>query len=303
MENENDKLPIIKSFVAEVIPLSQQLPCDWLAYTTRRDQFYFIVKDIEPSTVEMKQIHEQYKAALRNGQMEMKPVVAFRVNNDRLEFGILIYWDDKKSYLNEEINWKLWNNENIGWFNMQIHARRMQIDFLPIEYMRVIKQVFLNDKDVIDGSFIYLRKFSQDYKMTTPSNLSDQERFDRLLRGTPEDEFPNDELDDLIFKRIKEIYPNAEKKSRLLLFHTDLLNLRRYKDFSTNTQQLYIYNGLMQNTLAPICIDCYYHKTFFRRVYTRIREINSYCECKIFTEYQYVTQLLESYSRLEEMNI
>ena len=88
----------------------------------------------------------------------------------------------------------------------------------------------MNDKDISDGKLIYLRKFTPEYKMQTPPAQNEQERVNRLFEGTPESEYPADMLDDLLYSRIKELYPLATMQSQLLLFHTDLLNLRKNKE-------------------------------------------------------------------------
>lgn len=303
MDHEKKIVERIKKWTNDVNLLPDNLPCDISASTTRRDMFYAIIKTMEPSTIEMKSFHERFIQCVRNDQMEMKPVVVFQGSEDNLQFGILIYWDQKKSYLNMDIHWKEWNEENIAWFNMQIHARRMQIDFLPVEYMRVIKEIELNDDNVLDGAFVYLRKFTPTYKMKTSSKLSDEERFNRLLKGTPEDEYPNDELDDLIVSRVIEKYPKAKKRTKLLLFHTDLLNIRMYRDFDMDQQYMKIYKKWNKDEAMKICLECYFRQGFFKRWNPKIHHLDTDIVIPTEGEYLDIIEKTQYYESVSNMNI
>ena len=78
-----------------------------------------------------------------------------------------------------------------------------RIFVLPIEKWRVIKEIKfeyeINDQ-IFYGTVVYLRKFSECYKMQTPKIDNDIETIKRYMVGIPQEEYPNDELDDVIIK-------------------------------------------------------------------------------------------------------
>lgn len=108
--------------------------------------------------------------------------------------------------------------------------------------------------------------------MTTPNDLSEEQRFSRALNGTPEEEYPKDNLDEIIYQKVVETYPNAKVKSETFLFSTDLANLRIKKEkllssfklyffaISYNTSSLPIVN---ENTQLNIDIDLLYYPNIF----------------------------------------
>lgn len=284
---------------------SQEVPCDYVAYTKiRRDPFYIIIKAPKPSSQELKSIYDQVLSAIRRKLMDIKPVVLFVIEGDELQFGIMVYWDDKKPYLNSNINWRTWSPENLPWFNVQIHARRYQIDYLPLEYLRVMKIIELKDNNTIDGQFVYLRQFTEEYRMSTPPVLNEEERFHRTLCGIPEDEYPKDELDRVIYERIKEQYPFATVKTKLLLFHTDLVNLRQYKECEVKTLSLNLIREHKVNQLADkIKLECYYQPSIFKEEQTVIRDLYPLIVVREDGLYEEMKQEMGTYELISSMNI
>ena len=287
----------------ECNPYAEGLPYDYVAYTLKhRDKFYLIARNAVPSNNDLLAIKKQVIDAIRNNQMESKPVVMFVQVGENLKFGIIVYWDDKKPYLNTNINWKKWEEANEPWFEMQIHARRMQIAYLPIEYLRVIKLIDLNTNDVVGGQVIYLRKFTQTYKMKTPPMLTEEERFNRLLTGTPENEYPADELDDYIFDAIRREYPMATLKTKLLLFHTDLLNVRLNKDKKLKSLDWMITKDAQEAQTIHIRLECYYYPNAFK-LDGQIKELSVPKMLTTNEEYANIVQEVRNYEQFSQMNI
>lgn len=287
----------------ECNPYAEGLPYDYVAYTKKhRDKFYLIARNVEPSNNDLLAIKKQIIDAIRNNQMESKPVVMFVQEGENLKFGIIIYWDDKKPYLNTKINWQKWEDANEPWFEMHIHARRMQIAYLPIEYLRVMKFIDLNANEVLEGQIVYLRKFTPTYKMKTPPVQTEEERFNRLLTGTPEKEYPADELDDYIFDAVRKEYPMATSKSKLLLFHTDLLNVRLYKDKLCKKLDWKIVKVAQVEQELRICLECYYYPNVFKRD-AQIKELSVPKLLNTYEEYAKLEQELSNYEGLSRMNI
>ena len=74
---------------------------------------------------------------------------------------------------------------------------------------------------------VYLRKFSEQYKIDRREPETDKERIETMLQVIRQDEYPQREpLDSLINKAIMYRFGNVSEKNSLLLFTSDLQNLR-----------------------------------------------------------------------------
>lgn len=72
----------------------------------------------------------------------------------------------------------------------------------------IIRGVFPTDP-YCDIHLIYLRKFSENYRMKEVRISSDLERFHRYLQDIPQNEYPEDEFDNYIKSSIRENWPDA----------------------------------------------------------------------------------------------
>jgi len=108
------------------------------------------------------------------------------------------------------------------------------IRFLSTESLNVLKRITfsrkLRDNRVQHAEILYLRKLSATYRMSQKKVVEEKERFKRLLNGAPEEEYPQDELDNMIFMAVRGLFRNAKVRSHLLLFSTELDDLQRYRD-------------------------------------------------------------------------
>ena len=57
--------------------------------------------------------------------------------------------------------------------------------------------------------------------------VDEREKFSRILKGVPEDEYPNDFLDDLILSMIRQQFPRASMESKLMLFSSELRDIQQ----------------------------------------------------------------------------
>ena len=109
----------------------------------------------------------------------------------------------------------------------------ISIEVLQMECIRFIKCIGISAKDSTSNScqaqIVYLRRPGEMYCMNTPVVLDDAEKFHRHLNGIPEEEYPKDELDDMIFNVVRMKYPDAKVHSTLLFSSYDMANLYRYK--------------------------------------------------------------------------
>lgn len=114
---------------------------------------------------------------------------------------------------------------------------------LPIEKWRIIKEIKfeyeINDQ-IFYGTVVYLRKFSECYKMQTPKIDNDIETIKRYMVGIPQEEYPNDELDDVIVKGLSTKLNVVHINSSLLIVNTDADDIMRYKNDHLQTVDLII---------------------------------------------------------------
>lgn len=108
------------------------------------------------------------------------------------------------------------------------------IRVLSTDELKVLKRITfsrkLHDNREQKAEILYLRRLSSSYRTNQKEVVDDKERFERLLKGTPEEEYPRDELDRLIIEAVKCQFKNAKVHSKLVLFSTDLDDLQMYKN-------------------------------------------------------------------------
>lgn len=206
------------------------------------------------------------------------PLVIITPINYTYQIGIFAYWEYNRCHLNVKRNMRYICPETLTWIETQIQARRMHINSLPEDYIGVIKTISLNTKDFVDAEIIYWRKLTDIYKMTPAQPKDDKDHFNRLLNGTPENEFPCDVLDTTILQQAQSVYPEAKVRSKLLLFDNDLLNIRQFKDKLSYkpTLNLYLYNDInfQPLQLVSLIVECYYYPNFFNK--SHMKSLGSY---------------------------
>ncbi len=84
-----------------------------------------------------------------------------------------------------------------------------------------------------DIHLIYLRKFSENYRMKEAIVKSELERFHRYLTGIPQNEYPEDEFDILLMNSLQERWPNASFQNRNSQFILNM-DLRQLHDETSN---------------------------------------------------------------------
>ena len=86
------------------------------------------------------------------------------------------------------------------------------------------------NQQIFKAEFVYFRDFSDLYKMKPTTYMTDKERFYRLLNGIPEEEFPIDTLDNIIYHCISSKYQIVNTRSKLMISTSELRNLQQYKN-------------------------------------------------------------------------
>jgi len=144
------------------------------------------------------------------------------------KIGIVIDWYNSTPIINQKVSLKEITEKSWGKIYNQILCLDKTIRSLPNVSWKVIKRITVKNNQIVLGEIMYLRDFSPNYKMSSPTVRSEQEKWNIFLNGIPQDEYPNDQLDDLILKKIKEMYPQTNGfNSALLLFNVELRDLKK----------------------------------------------------------------------------
>ena len=285
------------------------IPFDRIA-TISDKRFYVLVKrDTNITPNEKVQILREVSELVNQRIIEQTPLLLATLNDNTCQIGFLLFWDYDRCYINNDIHWRELNAQTVEWLSLQLHAHRQRVVQLPLENLRVKKTIHLNTKDFVEADIIYLRKFNNNYHMSTPPVLTEQERFNRILSGTPENEYPQDDLDNLILDVVKKQYPEAKVQSSLLLFDVDLIDIRHIKDkrkalFSIHSVST-VYNplgeiiGAGQNNIT-INLEIYYYPNLFKAFGISPIEQPIIINSQLISHFQ---QLLTTYEPISEINI
>lgn len=115
------------------------------------------------------------------------------------------------------------------------------ISFLPIEEMRILKQIiivsdFPKDRELSVGYIVYERILTDRYKFKETNKKSDG--FDYLIDFPKQELYPHDDVDDIILQAVKNLYPKSTLRNHHLIFNVDRENIDRLKDRQTVTSQI-----------------------------------------------------------------
>ena len=202
------------------------------------------------------------------------PVLLMCVNEEKetAKIGFLIGWRYGRP--------RIYNNIELRTFDKLNAYKVLEIIKSMDDVIRVLTNNDISVKKIISfsiqqpqgivqhGDIIYLRKMSSNYKMKKVEVTDEKEKFNRLLKGIPQDEYPSDLLDELILQAVKRRYANAECKSSNVFLSTDIKDLQFYEgmhktqcivnikpDLSTLPQQYWgVLNGV---NIVTIVLELY----------------------------------------------
>lgn len=273
MKNRTDiVIETLARYNVQVSRLEQsQMGCDLIAHLPNIPERPFLIF-IASSVFLQTGRYRTYLHHLEQSRMDTReglPIILMLVNenNQTVMMGVSLYWKYDKAFINSKPNFRRVNDVNIQWLSNCINGLYNVIEFLNNEEMRVIKKIDLNADQFIDAHIIYLRDFTATYKME-PKNPAIGE-IERNIHGIPQNEYPKDLLDDIIFNAVKEKYPQATIKSSLKLFGLDIVDLENQKLYTlTNNNILIIPIYYHPTTKVPmqlnensitISLDIFYH--------------------------------------------
>ena len=305
-ENLENPTPVQKQYAERN---GKTIPFDKIATLSGR-RFYIVVKqNTNINFSEGEQILREVSELVNLRIIEQLPLLVAAFDGNSFQIGFLLFWDYNRYYLNNDIHWRELNVQTNEWLKLQLQAHRQRIVQLPLKNLRVKKTIYLNTKDYLESEVIYLRKFDNNYRMSTPPILTEQERFNRMLSGTPENEYPQDDLDKLILHTVLMQYPEAEVKSKLLLFDVDLLDIRHLKDKRKNRFSIHGVSTFYDRTGQvlgggqdnfTINLEIYYYPNFFKAFGISPIDKPIMIDSR---KISYFKQLLTTYEPISEINI
>ncbi len=164
------------------------------------------------------------------------PIVLLTVNEstESAKIAFLVGWRFGKPRIYKNFELRNLNQKSADICLQLIKSMDEVIRVLSTDDLNVLKKITfskkLEDNRVQQAEILYLRRLSASYRMSQKEVVDEKERFERLLKGTPEEEYPQDELDQLILTSVKKQFKNAKVRSKLMLLSTDLDDLQYYKD-------------------------------------------------------------------------
>lgn len=200
---------------------------------------YFAVK-VGSSSFIKNVSYETYTEQLRNSYIgnvsNFIPVILMCINEntETATWGFQVGWMYNKPIILDRIKQSVANEKS--WALLYDHIKSMDntIRILSEFGMKIIKTLDIETiyrEQTCNAKIIYLRDFSDKYKMKQTSPATDEERFHRMMYGIPEEEYPRDELDDIICQSVNSKYRINSVYSKLLLFSSELRDLQVYRDF------------------------------------------------------------------------
>lgn len=161
------------------------------------------------------------------------PIILMCVDESKetASFGFLVTLDFYTPTINENPKLVRFNTRNITKLKDNLDAMAKISKAISTESISIRKDISVT-KTVKNGipcnvKFVYIRDFTNEYKMSEPKIENDEQSFNRYLHGIPQEEYPHDRLDDIIFQTIKEKYYNAKVKSYTIVTNSELAALRR----------------------------------------------------------------------------
>lgn len=160
------------------------------------------------------------------------PVLLAAVNeeDESVKIGFLLAWQFGKARIYKKPAMVDLNTGNADKILDFVKSMDETIRLLSVHGMKVVKRIKVEHQEgngrLSFADVVYLRDFTQEYKMHQKEVVDERERMERILHGIPQNEYPDDELDEAIFEKIKDRFPGSRKISDLMLFSTELRNLQ-----------------------------------------------------------------------------
>lgn len=207
-----------------------------------------------PASEEYKSYLELLEKSRYELRDERTPIILMCADKDTevIRFGYQLTWERYRASIQTKVTLRDITPEN--WNVMIVNLKEMDrvIRVLDNDKISIVKRISVEKKMamgvIAHADIIYLRRFTEKYKMQQKEVQTEQEQFQRMMTGIPEKEYPNDILDEVIFKGVESVFPNPKKKSQILLLNTELMDLKRQLERSKKSFNIRIepeFNGLI----------------------------------------------------------
>lgn len=220
-------------------------------------------------------------------EANMLPIIALYVDepSENAKVAFLVGWRFSKPRIYRDFELRNLNEKSASICLQIIKSMDSVIRLLSVDDLNVLKSIVfsrkLSDNRTQQAELLYLRKLSASYRMKEKEVVDERERLERLIKGTPEEEYPKDDLDRMIFEGVKSQFKNAKVRSKLILFSTDLDDIQQYKkihchhtsllvqpDFSkVSTLELCMLEGL---EMLTVNLDIYVENIFYREAFDSV---------------------------------
>lgn len=215
------------------------------------------------------------------------PIIALYVDEstENVKVAFLVGWRFSKPRIYRDFELRNLNEKSANICLQIIKSMDSVIRLLSVDDLNVLKCIVfsrkLSDSRTQQAELLYLRRLSASYRMNEKEVVDERERLERLIKGTPEEEYPKDDLDRMIFEGVKGQFKNAKVRSKLILFSTDLDDIQQYKnvhchhttllvqpDFSkVSTLELYMLEG---QEILTVNLDVYVENMFYREAFDSV---------------------------------
>lgn len=261
--------------------------CDFIVtYNDETDLRFGVVVEKYPfkDKEEFKALVESIEQADFSLEVNRLPIIALYVDEttENAKVAFLVGWRFQKPRIYRDFELRNLTPKSGDICLQIIKSMDSVIRLLSTDNLNVLKRIVfsrkLSDNRVQQAEILYLRKLSADYRMNEKEVVDERERLERLMKGTPEEEYPKDDLDGLILESVKNQFGNAKVRSKLILFSTDLDDLQVYKNVhchhttllvspemsSQTTTQLVMLDGLeMFNVNLDVFVENIFYQDAF----------------------------------------
>ncbi len=232
------------------------------------------------------------------------PILLMAVNEstETAKIGIQVGWRFGRPVVFKKPSMMSLAEENANKIMDTIKAMDETIRMLSEHGMKVVKTLQIEKSEpngkIHHARIVYMRDFTEKYKMKPKEVVDEREKFSRILKGIPEDEYPNDFLDDSILSMICQQFPRASMESKLMLFSSELRDIQQLsKCIRLDTEMfvepnladipniaLQLFNGIdFIHFKLDVFVDALYSKSAFKNMSLRKTEpldswLNTYNE-------------------------
>lgn len=199
----------------------------------------------EESNAYQSYIDEILKLQQNDGNAHV-PLLLMLVNEveESARIGFQIAWIHDKVVICKKVSMLSVNQANMLKVLDHIKAMDDTIRILSTYGMKIVKNIELifNDSNSTPhfAKMVYLRDFTERYKMYNRVVRDERERFERLVNEVPEGDYPEDELDKYIKKAVCEKYPDSQFKSSTMILSTELRDLQQLSKYPFRSKASFV---------------------------------------------------------------